>query len=448
VSQTAILFLLFFVVMVSLAMARNPIYGVMAYVALVFIDPPSRWWGHALPDMRWSLLACVATVIGMAVHKPRKPEVPFARHPIVVIMLVFIVWLLIQLNWVLEPETHLDLLNYYWKYAVAMYLIYRCVDSEQHLRMFLWTFISGCAYLAWVAFNNYSGGRFDEFGGAGIGEANAGALTLVAGTLIGASLFLREKTRGKVALLVIVPFLVNALIMTISRSGFLALAAGGLVFNLFAPPRIRFRVAVLSVIAALGFFMLTDPGYWNRIESVKYRGAEVEGLDTGSGRLNIMRAQVQMFRDHPLGCGHHCTMTLSPHYLAEEDLDRGSGQRASHNTFMSMLVEHGFVGAAYYLMVWAWIYLTVRRLRKQKARLTPLMLTLTTGVTAALAAQLVADQFVPYVRYEVRFWMFTVLMVMVNLAARPVENTVPAPAPDEETFAARRQGSPGAMSGA
>jgi hypothetical protein len=88
---------------------------------------------------------------------------------------------------------------------------------------------------------------------------------------------------------------------------------------------------------------------------------------------------------------------------------------------MSMLVEHGIVGGVYYMLLWIWIYLTVRKLRRGRATLSPLMLTLTTGVFAALAAQLIADQFVPYVRYEVRFWMFTVLMVMVNLAARGAE---------------------------
>ena len=115
-SQTALLFLMFFVVMVSLAVARNPIYGVMAYVALVFIDPPSRWWGYALPDMRWSLLACVATVIGMAVHKPRRPEVPFARHPIVVLLVL----LGVAIYFLLQPATPTDRIRDIFIIVVAL----------------------------------------------------------------------------------------------------------------------------------------------------------------------------------------------------------------------------------------------------------------------------------------------------------------------------------------
>ena len=435
-SLTAIIFLLFFVVIVFLTVARNPIYGVMAYVSLLFLDPPDRWWGAVLPDLRWSLVAGFATLIGMAIHKPKTPTLPFGRHGVVWFVALFILWLIVQMQWVLEPDIHLDLINYYWKYFLAMYLIYRCVDTEQRLRMLLWTFVCGCGYLAYVAYTGYRGGRFDDFGGAGIGEANAGALTLVAGIFVAAALFLREENRGKAVLLLMVPFMVNALIMTISRSGFLALASGGLVFNAFSPPKIRVRVAVLSVLGICGFFVLADPGYWNRIESVKYRGAEVQGLDTGSGRLNILHAQVRMFRDHPLGCGHHCTMTLSPSYLDEKDLDSGSGQRASHNTIMSMLVEHGFVGGIYYALVWGWILTAIRKLRRGRERLSPLMLTLTTGVASCLAAQFVADQFVPYVRYEVRFWMITVLMVMLNLAARPTETAnVPASATTNRTDA-------------
>ena len=45
--------------------------------------------------------------------------------------------------------------------------------------------------------------------------------------------------RQKAILVGMAPFLVNAIVATVSRSGFLALVVGGLAFNFLAPSRYR-----------------------------------------------------------------------------------------------------------------------------------------------------------------------------------------------------------------
>ena len=90
-------------------------------------------------------------------------------------------------------------------------MIYRTVDSERHLRWFLWAHVLGCFYLSWIAFTSYSSGRFEEFGGPGINEANAAANQLVTAILVAASLFLAGGFRQKALATGVMPFLVNAL---------------------------------------------------------------------------------------------------------------------------------------------------------------------------------------------------------------------------------------------
>ena len=295
------------------------------------------------------------------------------------------------------------------------FLILRSLDSEANFRLFLWAHIAGCFYFGWLAYTSYDGGRFEEFGGAGVKDANEAALTIGTGALVLGALLLWVKWREKAVLVGMAPFIVNAIVATVSRSGFLALVMGGLTFNWLTSPKYRKWVVPMSILAGVLMLMLTTQDYWNRIETITYAGQEVEGKETGTGRLEIIAGQFQMFRDHPLGCGHACTAILSPQYLGAQHLTDASGVRASHNTFMSMLVEHGVPGGAIYLIM---LILIVRRVRMVSSRTrhsAGFVAAMLPGVAGSLAAMIVADMFVPYMRFEVRIWFICLLWVLWRL---------------------------------
>jgi hypothetical protein len=163
------------------------------------------------------------------------------------------------------------------------------------------------------------------------------------------------------------------------------------------------------------FLLLTNPVYWERMQSLEYQGQQVEGVDTGSKRLVLAQAQWQMFRGHPWGCGSRCTDALSPKYLDQRQLSEGS--RSSHNTFMTMLVDHGWPGALAYLAMTAWMLVTLRRLRKQLRGSDDFLAKILPAVAGSLIAITVGDLFVQYPKLEVRFWLLTVVMSMVSMAS-------------------------------
>jgi len=398
-----------------MALLRHPIFGVMVYVLVLFVSPPDRWWGQGvLAGVRWSLIAAAVTLIALFVHRTKPPEVPFLRQPLVLGFLLFVAWVATQSFWALNLEMHLSLLEFYLKFVVAMYLIYRSVDSVEHMRMFLWANVAGCTYLGWVVYVTHVGGRFDDFGGAGIGDANNGALAIITGIMSAGALFLSGGKWGRLALFMAVPLMVNAIVATMSRSAFLALIAGGLAFNFFAPAKQRRWVIGLSALGLVGFLALTNPDYWGRIESLQYRGEEVQGVDTGHRRLLLAQAQLQMSRQYPLGCGSRCTDTLSPLYLDESQLTEGT--RSSHNTFLTMLVEQGIPGAVLYVLLVLWIAVSLRRLsraNRDPGRESAAAL-LYPAVAGSLAAIIVGDLFAQYPKFELRFWFLTLAMVLLG----------------------------------
>jgi O-antigen ligase len=416
-SLTALLFLILFLVGSLAALVRHPIFGLMTYVAVFYVHPPARWWGQGpfMEDVRWSLAAAGVTVLAMLLHRPVQPTVQLRKTAAMWFLLAFIGWIAIQSNWALDAEAHAYLLGLYLKFAIVIWMICRCIDTEPHLRLFLWTHVAGCFYLGWLAYFTYMGGRLDGVGGPGIDEANAAALQMTTGVFVASSLFLVGGLIARTALLLMLPFMVNGLVATISRSGFLAAFTGGLAYVFSAPVKYRRRVWVLAALAAAMFAVLSNQVYWDRISTIQYAGQEVQGVDTGSGRLEIIKAQWRMFRLRPLGCGHWCTTVLSPDYLDEKYLVRGEA-RASHNTLMTMLVDHGIPGGVLYVLMLFWIYRTFRHTQQSMRGGPAFLAAALTAVAASLVAVTIGDLFVQYPRSEVRIWFIGLLIVLQHMA--------------------------------
>lgn len=422
-SLTALIFVIAFLAGCIAAFVRHPVYGLMTYLGVFYVHPPSRWWGQGiLLDIRWSLLAAGVAVVAVLMHRTTTPTAPIFRSGAFWGFAGLVGWIAVQSLWALDAEAHADQLAIYLKFLVVIYLFTRAIDSERALRMVLWTHVLGCFYLGWVAYTSYSGGRFEGFGGPGIGEANAGALQMVTGIVVAGALFLDSRPRSRLVLLGVIPIIVNALVTTISRSGFLAAGAAGVVFNFFTPARYRGRVRILSVLALVLFALLTNPIYWARMDTLKYKGEEVEGIDTGGGRLVIIEAQWKMFSAHPMGCGHMCTTVLSPSYLEERRLSAGA--RASHNTFMTMLVDHGIPGGLFYIAMLAWIYRSLRVVSRRLRGESGFLATVLPAVAAVLGAITVGDLFAQFPKFEARIWFVTLLIVLLHLTA---DRQPPAP---------------------
>ena len=57
----AIAFALSYLGGLLLAFVSHPRWGLFTYLGAFYLHPPYRWWGTALPEFRWSLVAAVVT---------------------------------------------------------------------------------------------------------------------------------------------------------------------------------------------------------------------------------------------------------------------------------------------------------------------------------------------------------------------------------------------------
>lgn len=421
---TASAFLATFFLACLLALVRHPVFGLVAYLSAFYVHPPSRWWVYALPDLRWSLVAAGFTFAGLLIHRHRMQTRPIFQNGIMIGIAFFVIWIAIQSIWALDQPMHIELLDHYVKFTIAAVLIYKCIDSERHLKFFLWAHVIGCFAFGLSAFLGYTGGRFEGYGGPGFSDANYAGIQAVTGIFAASILMLSGNSRERLAVAIVTPFIMNGLVTTVSRSSFLALVCGGVAFIWLCPARFRISVSVLGVAALAGFLLLSHEQFWERMETITFAGEEVTGVDTGAGRRVQWEAQGEMFAEHPFGCGHRCTATLSPQYLDDRHLTGPEGNRArsSHNTFLTMLVEQGFVGGILYALYLFWLRRSATNLRVRLRDSTDLLACALPGVAAILLSITVADIFVDYLKLEVRIWYIAIVLVIYKLSAQ-LENS-------------------------
>lgn len=420
-SLTGIAFLLVFFAGLFLAFVRHPSYGLYTYIAVFYLHPPSRWWGESLPDLRWALLAAIVTLIASW----RLPAIP-GRRPWIgsvpgALLLLFTAWLWIQSLWALDKEEHLEASFLFTKYVLLFYLIFRLVVTPADVKKFLIVHFLGCVFLGWLALGETVSGRLEGVGGPGIDEANAFAMQLSTGVLAGAMLSLAYADWRRWAIVVMIPLVLNGVILSGSRGGFLALLVGGLVLWFMKPVEYRKIFYVFAALGVLLFGMLAHDAFWERMETIGAitRPGEREMDTSAESRIAIAKAQLRMAADYPQGTGHRGTSVLSPLYIEEKylagRLDGAQRRRSSHSTFMTALAEQGVPGAVWFIAIWVWSARAARSLARHTRQTADSELRMLTAVVAAaLASVFIAGMFVDYMKAEVQVWFWALLASLAS----------------------------------
>lgn len=436
---SALAFALAFVGCALLALLRHPIYGLYLYLGVFYIHPPSRWWSQMLPDLRWSFLSGVIAIVALVIHRQRLQKLTgsWASTAPGFALVVLVAWLWVQNLWALDPESQLRVSVQYSKYIVAFYLVYRVADQENGPLNVLLLHVAGCFFLGLLCFYHGRdfGARLDGVGGPGIDDANTLGMFLVTGVLAGAMIVLADTGWRRVVVVLMMPVVLNGVILTGSRGAFLGLVAGSAVLFFLRPPR---RTWLFVSAGALGLMLaasLVDQKFIDRMFSIKAAAKQTEEMDSSAeSRLVLMQAQIMMAASYPHGAGHRGTAELSPQYLDERWLTRsspdGEAARSSHNTFLTLLVEQGWLGAAIYLWITLWGFGTLIRLRRLQSAGAPIAETAPAAACcAAIAAVWTAGQFTDYLLAEVQIWMFALLALSLERVQRTVAGARRSSAP-------------------
>ena len=218
---SAVAFVLFFIACIALAFARHPIYGLVLYISVSYIHPPSRWWASMLPDLRWSFIAGAVALLAVLVQGKKLGDGVRPWYTTVpgLALLIFVIWFWIQNLWALYPDRHFDASIQFTKYLVAFYLVYRLATGPKESADILLLHVAGCTFLgALCLYQGRTGGaRLDGVGGPGMDDANTLGMYLATGVAIGAMLLLTLKGWRRITVLIALPIILNGVIFAGSR---------------------------------------------------------------------------------------------------------------------------------------------------------------------------------------------------------------------------------------
>lgn len=427
---TGLVFMCAFLVALVLALVRNPIYGLFAYIADFYLHPPSRWWGHFLPDLRWSMLAALVTLVAILMHAPADPKRPqwYSTTP-AKFMIAFTIWFWIGGLWALDPSQHWPAAVLLSKYLLVYFMIYKLIDTPGKMTAFLLAHVAGCFYLGYLAFGSDPSTRLDGVGGPGIDDSNTLSMHLDTGVVAAAMLTLHLKDWRRYFCIVAIAFAMNAIVLTGSRGAFLALIAGGLMLYYLRPVAYKKMFYIFAILGVLLFVRMASTQFWHRMDTVEVAAAGDDAAMDNSAlsRYAMAAAQLQMAKSYPFGAGHRGSEVLSPKYLAVQFMT-GAGVRSSHNVFLTVLVEQGIPGTIIFISFIFWTGGALRRLKRETAVPKPTPEQITRAVHAAaiggaLTVVLIAGIFADFSKCEVQIWMMALL---ASLLQQPAAAKVPA----------------------
>ena len=360
---TALIFIALYFICLIKAFSSRPIWGLFAYLIAFYMHPQSKYWAYAVPDIRWSLIAGVITLIALIVKQKDEGALVWLKPKENKWFLIFVTYVSLQYFWALNPTIHAQYIVMSFKFLILMLLIQNALKTEKDFISFIIVNALGAAYVSYIGISQHSGGRFEGIGGPGLSETNEIAQHLGVVLIISAYVLLCKLKKHYLLLAFPLILILQALMLTGSRGSIAALVIAGVVAVIYMPKRAKKKLLFFASIGAVAFSLLLGPEIIARFSGVsKNETGELKDKSANS-RIVIASAQLQMFKERPfIGHGHKGTIFLSPFYIPKEYLT--NGVRASHNFILAMLVDHGLLGCLPYFMI---ILVCILKIRKASA---------------------------------------------------------------------------------
>ena len=301
-------------------------------------------------------------------------------------MAAFVLWSGLSYLWTAAPEMTVSRVGSYLQLLVLVWLIWELAPEEKQCAALLRAYNFGAAIASINIIRNLLGGRmadmdYDQLSAYGRYAPEGfdqNELALLLALSVPITIYLTTQRQSKFLELLCWGQLVlagTAILLTGSRAGLicLLLAFTMILFAMPHYPRWKKTLCTAAITCAvIAALIAVPPTTWNRLLTL---GSEVsEG--TLNHRTLIWAAGLAVFRDHPfVGVG---SGAYGPSVLPRLDI-----AYVAHNSFLSVLVELGIVGALILaLLLASMLYLASRMRPPQKWLWIIVLVTWATGASS------------------------------------------------------------------
>jgi O-antigen ligase len=399
-----------------LATFWNPLYGGVACVLSYLLNPVAISMDSG--GFRFQLWVSIAFLVSMVLYRPRPAGADAPTAHVLAGMWLFMALCAASAAWaVVSSQNALEESFEMFKRILLAALMCRLVRSERDIVWLVWASLIGTFHASAL---HIFGGRLGwipasesrEYGVLPTGQT--AVLILFVPLLVVLGAMGRKKER--LASWCILPFVLDSIVNTFQRMGFVVLAAEAVLLAIYLPRRIVIRVVpVVAVLGCLFVIRFMPPEYRDWVATVEKPHQEA----SAESRFAIDRASIQMLLDYPMGVGYRNYLDVSPRYLPAEMLDHG--KRSAHNSFFAVLCELGIQG----LLAWLWTFggaiILMRRIRKAPDREPTGRLELyALGIELGLYGWLIGGLFHDLHNVDPAYWFVAFAVALTRLKrARP-----------------------------
>lgn len=422
--MTPIVFILVFLAGCVAAIFKNPIFGLYTYLFTFYMSPSDNWWGKLVPDLRYLFIIAVIT-LGVTIIRTTKDERPswlsFTPSKLLIGIILYM-WL--QYLWAYNRGLHLEGTIMYTKHLIVYFLIYKLINTRERLLTFLIIHIVGCFWFGYLALDAGSG-RLEEIGGP-VGGSNELGIHVSTAGIIGGVLWLTQPGWPRYVIMICIPFIVNTLILTLSRGAFLGFLSAGLSAGYFIPRVYTGRFIQASFLALFLVIVLANEDFSERMTGFyeSLTNEQVELDKSALSRKYIFRAGIEVGKDNPFGNGFKSYPALSAKYLDPIFHSTPGVGRSAHNTFAGIFAEHGIVVVILYFSITLWVISVLLHARKGREDATPPQdRAFTVAIGSALIGMYVSGNFSANMDTETQYWLVALLCCHLSIEAERRERS-------------------------
>ena len=403
---------------------RRPFIGLLTFSWLAYMRTQDLCWGFAR-EQRWSFLIAIVTMLGYA---GMRPEIWFRRNFRCFLMMLLVA--LVTIGVVIANQwtpTQIDRWIEFTKIIAVALFTTAVVRTKAQLRVIIWVIALSLGFYGIKdgLVGVLTGMRAQILVGPGgmLADNNDFGLAMVMSLpmllLIGISEANKTLKRG--VLLVLVPLTALTVMMTHSRGGFLALAAGFCVLVWRSRNRVAgFSIGALIVVTAL---LVAPSSYIERIKSIQ--NYETDG--SAMGRLAAWRTAINMAEDNPV-FGVGLTLFLR-NYTTYRSGEKNEGVRVAHNSYLQIWAECGSLALGVYLLMMVLTLVGIWRIQK-KARqryFTSWITEYATMFEATWVAFIVGSTFLNRAHFDLAYHWIALVIAFEAIADHEMENTTAYP---------------------
>jgi O-antigen ligase len=330
--------------------------GVMLFAGISFFETIPGLGGTSVTKLVGLLLALAW--LGTIATKPDAKRDFLRVYPrISGVLLIFLAWNGLSFAWSEHPAAAFDALSRLVLNAILFLIVFTAIRTERDVIRVFWAFIIGASLATIVGVLTGSGPTpYGEAARISTSSDNANELAsvLVASTALamGLALISRRSPALRTVAFGAAALSLAGIVLTVSRSGLIALFVAALAAVVFAGrwrPRV-FAISGLVIASAVFYFAFLAPQTARERVTTSQEG--------GHGREDIWRVGWRMVEAHPVrGVGGGNFSTTSIHYLLiQPGLLRRSDfivdtQKVAHNAYLQAWAETGVIGLALFLGV-------------------------------------------------------------------------------------------------